>query len=114
MDVNIAVNTFLPGDSSSQAPWFRYAKLDVRWTLNYKMLFYVFYATSLIFRSYNFVSLTALISALVFIEYVSLVETGDWANRHYGLQGYFAIVINGIMLEFIAGMLIGYLHLGKV
>lgn len=105
---------FLPGDSSSQAPWFGYAKLDVGWTLNYEMLFYVLCATSLIFRSYKFVALTALISAFVFIPYVSLVGTGDWANRHYGLSGYFAIVTNGIMLEFIAGMLIGYLHLGKV
>lgn len=104
---------FLPKDTSQIAPYFGYAKLNVGWTLNYEFMFYSLSALALIFKKSKFYILTALI--IIFVATPSVINGPSDAlvKTNYGLPGYLALLTNGMMLEFIAGILAGYITLNK-
>lgn len=96
---------FLPRDITQIAPYFGYAKLNVGWTLNYEFVFYSLCALALIFKKIKFVALTLFITLLVAIPYHLNGSHGDLASINYGYPGYLSIATNGMMLEFLAGIL---------
>ncbi|KAA5935116.1 acyltransferase [Pantoea sp. Bo_2] len=104
---------FLPRDVSQIAPYFGYAKLNVGWTLNYEFVFYSLCALSLLFKRTKFIALTIAITFLVAVPYHLSGQYGELASINYGYRGYLATATNGMMLEFLAGILAAHLSLNK-
>jgi peptidoglycan/LPS O-acetylase OafA/YrhL len=104
---------FLPRDAAEMAPYFGYAKLNVGWTLNYEFAFYVLCATCMLFKRYKFILLSLVISFLVMLTYLTSDNQGGLVNINYGYPGYLSLITNGMMLEFLCGILIGYITLNQ-
>ncbi|THB85286.1 acyltransferase [Pantoea allii] len=109
--VTLSSFLFLPKDTSQIAPYFGYAKLNVGWTLNYEFMFYSLTAVALIFRRSKFIILTTLVIVLVAIPYSITGPSDVFVKTNYGLPGYLALLTNGMMFEFIAGILAGWITL---
>jgi len=104
---------FLPGDTTQTAPYFGYPRLFVGWSLNYEFLFYTICALSLLFRKSKFIVLTILVTSLVAFPFFTNDHREAISSINYGYHGYLALITNGMMLEFLAGLLIAYLAIGK-
>ncbi|MBD8242475.1 acyltransferase [Pantoea agglomerans] len=104
---------FLPADITQAAPYFGYPRLFIGWSLNYEIVFYGICAFALLFRKAKFIWLTILITSLVFLPYFSHGYSNAISSTNYGYHGYLALLTNGMMLEFLAGLLIAHLAIGK-
>lgn len=83
--------------------------LLVGWTLSYEMLFYVLFAFSLLFKKWRYYFLYALFFVFIFI--IPLFSHKDFSLFHSEMN-YFNflwlnLATNGMMLFFVAGMIIG-------
>lgn len=77
-------------------PAYQYPILQVGWTLNFEMLFYVLFAVALRLTSRPVVWLSAVL--------VSLALLGVLVGRNWGI---FSILVSPMLIEFVFGMMIG-------
>lgn len=101
--------TFLPADIIQPAPFFGYPRLFVGWSLNYEFVFYSICALALIFRKNKYFVITLIISCSALFPFFTHDHSNSLAKMNYGYYGYFALITNGMMLEFLAGLLVGYI-----
>lgn len=101
--------TFLPADITQPAPYFGYPRLFVGWSLNYEFVFYGICAVALIFQRLKYFAMTIIITSLVILPLVTQNYSSPSASMNYGYQGYLALLTNSMMLEFLAGLFIGFI-----
>ncbi|KAA5920580.1 acyltransferase [Pantoea sp. Bo_2] len=101
--------TFLPADITQPAPFFGYPRLFVGWSLNYEFVFYSICSFSLIFRKYKYFIITLIISCSVLFPFITHGYGFLLPKINYGYHGYLALITNGMMLEFLAGLIVGYI-----
>lgn len=101
--------TFLPADITQPAPFFGYPRLFVGWSLNYEFVFYSICALALIFRKYKYFVITLIISCSVLFPFITHGHSDSLPRMDYGYHGYLALITNGMMLEFLAGLFVGYI-----
>lgn len=101
--------TFLPADIMQPAPFFGYPRLFVGWSLNYEFVFYSICALALIFRNYKNLVITLIIACSVSLPVATHGYRTSLTSMNYGYYGYLALITNGMMLEFLAGLFIGYI-----
>lgn len=101
--------TFLPADITQPAPFFGYPRLFIGWSLNYEFVFYSICALALIFRKYKYLIITLIISCSVLFPFIAHGHSDSLPNMNYGYHGYLALITNGLMLEFLAGLFVGYI-----
>lgn len=65
------------------------------------------------FRKAKFIPLTILIASLVFLPYFSHGYSNGISSINYSYHGYLALLTNGMMLEFLAGLLTAHLAIAK-
>jgi len=102
---------FCPPAGQHQPPFLGYATLYVGWTLNYEMWFYLVFSLSLLCRKSRYPALLILLIAPILA-----VQT---ATGHYSLNpakaailpiSCLALVSNPLLLEFPAGLLLGFIY----
>jgi len=103
--------TFLPADITQPAPYFGYPRLFVGWSLNYEFVFYGICAIALLFRKFKYISMTAIITSLVILPLATHNYITPSPSINYGYKGYLALLTNSMLLEFLAGLLIGFIAL---
>lgn len=102
--------SFLPADITQAAPYFGYPRLFVGWSLNYEFVFYAICGFALLFRNHKHTVLTVFIASFVALPRLVNDYYGiPLSNINYGHHGYLALMTNGMMLEFVAGLFIGYI-----
>jgi len=101
--------TFLPSDITQAAPYFGYPRLFVGWSLNYEFVFYGICAFALLFQRFKYFAMTTIISSLVILPLVTHNYSSPSASINYGYQGYLALLTNSMMLEFLAGLFVGFI-----
>ena len=102
--------SFLPADITQAAPYFGYPRLFVGWSLNYEFVFYAICGFALLFRKHKYTVLTVFIASFVALPRLVNDYYGiPLPNINYGYHGYLALMTNGMMLEFVAGLFIGYI-----
>lgn len=118
---------FLPtaGVQGDHPPTYGLPVLGVGWTLNYEMYFYAFFALTLLFGRWRGLALAGWIFAtLVLVPFASgrLAEMSDWIgllalrpshDYHYEVR-YLGLMTNPLILLFVAGAAIGWLHQSRV
>lgn len=96
IDDLVASFAFIPLGESGDAPWF-FPVLNVGWTLNFEMLFYLVFAGSLFFpRRWQLAALTSLFLGLALIRETHLGGALPW--QFWG---------HPIIFEFLAGAALG-------
>ena len=85
--------------------------LQVGWTLVFEMYFYLVFAVSMLFRRLRWFALGSWV--LLSVVLLPLSQRGfDFdVTRDLGYAGYMSVVTNGFVLEFLAGVLAGWLYL---
>lgn len=101
--------TFLPADITQPAPFFGYPRLFVGWSLNYEFVFYSICALALTFRKHKYLVITLIISCSVLFPFLTHNHSDSLPKMNYGYSGYLALITNGMMLEFLAGLFVGYI-----
>lgn len=101
--------TFLPADITQPAPFFGYPRLFVGWSLNYEFVFYSICALALIFRKYKYFVITLIIACSILLPVITHGYRTSLPSMNYGYHGYLALITNGMMLEFLAGLFVGYI-----
>ncbi|UJL38446.1 acyltransferase family protein [Pantoea agglomerans] len=101
--------SFLPADITQAAPYFGYPRLFVGWSLNYEFVFYTICGFALLFRKHKYTVLTVFIVSFVALPCLVNDYGIPLSNINYGYHGYLALITNGMMLEFVAGIFIGYI-----
>jgi len=101
--------TFLPANITQPAPFFGYPRLFVGWSLNYEFVFYGICTLALIFRKYKYFVITLIIACSVSLPVITHGYRTSLPSINYGYHGYLALLTNGMMLEFLAGLFIGYI-----
>ncbi|MFW0697641.1 acyltransferase family protein [Pantoea sp. R13S299] len=101
--------SFLPADITQAAPYFGYPRLFVGWSLNYEFVFYTICGFALLFRKHKYTVLTVFIVSFVALPRLVNDYGIPLSNINYGYHGYLALTTNGMMLEFVAGIFIGYI-----
>jgi exopolysaccharide production protein ExoZ len=100
----------LPADPRS-SPYFGLT-LPLAWTLEFEMYFYLVFAVCLLFRRLRWFALLSWVLLTVIL--LPLGERGFnmavGTDLHYAL-GYMSIVSNPFVLEFLAGVVIGWIYL---
>ena len=91
-------------------PYFSLTLL-VAWTLVFEMYFYLAFAASMLFRRLRWFVLASWV--LLTVVLLPLGQRGfDFdVTRDLGYAGYMSVVTNGFVLEFMAGVLVGWLYL---
>jgi exopolysaccharide production protein ExoZ len=102
---------FYPIDSRD-APFYGYPLLEVGWSLNYEMYFYIVFAVSLFFRYYRYVFLFAyfLITLCVVPFAINGTVTLDPHQNGQFQSLYLNFVTNPIIWEFAVGIILGLLY----
>ncbi|QES89785.1 acyltransferase family protein [Rhizosphaericola mali] len=102
---------FIPLNGRDIAPFYGYAAMSVGWTLNYEMFFYGLFGISLLFgkwRWYFFIGLmlcNLILIPTILKGYFSL----DAMHHYHFTYGYLNLITNPINLDFLLGILIGFL-----
>ncbi|MFN2046998.1 acyltransferase family protein [Pantoea agglomerans] len=101
--------SFLPADITQTAPYFGYPRLFVGWSLNYEFVFYFACTFALLFRKYKYIAITVFIATSVFLPRLTNNYDTLLSSINYGYPGYLALVTNSMMLEFLAGLFVGFI-----
>jgi hypothetical protein len=103
---------FIPPDIS-QPFYYGGGLIPVAWSLNYEFYFYLIFGTSLLFKSWRLPFLIAWIAATTYL--VPVMNRGFFSvlpmSKIETSSTYVQMITNPIILEFLAGMLIGRLYL---
>jgi peptidoglycan/LPS O-acetylase OafA/YrhL len=101
--------SFVPANPAS--PLYFNVSLPLGWTLDFEMYFYVIFAVSLLFKRLRWLALGGWILATVLLlPSVKRELTLDVMTNFNFSFGYLNLVTNPIVLEFLAGALIGWLY----
>jgi len=105
---------FLPAMESAGAPVYRFPVLNVGWTLNYEMYFYLVFALSLLFGRWRWAALLGWIFLAVFVIPAAFGSNGLpflASELHYPFaHAWPNLLTNPIILLFACGVLCGLLH----
>jgi peptidoglycan/LPS O-acetylase OafA/YrhL len=84
--------------------------LEQGWTLLFEMYFYLMFVVSMLFRRLRWVALAAWVGLTVIAPQLGAYDMS--ISRDFGYSvGYLSIVTSPFVLEFVAGVLIGWLYL---
>ncbi|MGR3967816.1 acyltransferase [Pseudomonas sp. 910_23] len=104
--------TFIP--VKEMAPLYFEPVFPLGWTLNFEMYFYAVFAASLLFKRFRLVAmLTWIALTVILIPLLTRTFSTDPFTYYRFEFNYLNLVANPIILEFVAGALIGYLYLEK-
>ena len=96
------------------APLYFEPVFPLGWTLNFEMYFYVVFAVSLLFKRLRLAAmLTWIALTVVLIPVLTRTFSTDPFTYYRFDFNYLNLMTNPIILEFVAGALIGYLYLSK-
>ncbi|MCW3478793.1 acyltransferase [Neisseriaceae bacterium JH1-16] len=92
------------------APFYGYASLQVGWTLNYEMLFYLLFGACLAFGRFRYVCFFAVMFTLLIAIPLWKRELSFNAYNHYHFSiAYLNMMTNPIIWDFVLGMSIAFL-----
>lgn len=104
--------TFIP--VKEMAPLYFEPVFPLGWTLNFEMYFYVVFAVSLLFKRFRLAAmLTWIALTVVLIPILTRTFSTDPFTYYSYEFNYLNLITNPIILEFVAGALIGYMYLSK-
>lgn len=97
---------FIPQMTAENGPYYGVPPLEVGWSLNYEMLFYVLLAISLLFGRLKYILVAGLLSIVVFVAPLLAGShfTFDYSIYHHFNTEYLNFAANPIMIHFIFGM----------
>jgi peptidoglycan/LPS O-acetylase OafA/YrhL len=102
---------FIPSAAGGVVPpVFDFPPLAVGWTLNYEMYFYAFFGISLAFGRFRWIAFSGwlLVSLVALPHFLSPdVRLSVRPSTSYGLNGYLGLMVNPIILLFVAGCAVG-------
>jgi len=98
---------FIPQMTNIHGPYYGVPVLEVGWSLNYEMLFYLLLAAGLFFNQFKYFSVITMLSLIVFIAPLTVGSsfTFDYSIYHHFTISYLNFASNPIMIHFIFGML---------
>lgn len=106
---------FIPSGKNEQGPFYGYARLDVGWTLNYEIFFYILASFSILFKRFKWLILSLLILAL------TIAPSFYFGYNHLDPQigysfnnTYLKLMTNPLLIEFLFGVIIGWLYLKEI
>lgn len=104
---------FFPTYLNHVGPSYGMPPLEVGWSLNYEVFFYIILGVSIFFGRYRWIALIALMVILVYV--VPAVTNGGVMSMLSGCYGYafvyFNLITNPVILFFVVGVLIGLFYL---
>ncbi|WP_060772892.1 MULTISPECIES: acyltransferase family protein [Pseudomonas] len=104
--------TFIP--VKEMAPLYFEPVFALGWTLNFEMYFYAVFAVSLLFKRFRLAAMLTWIALTVVLIPVMTRTFSTNPFTYYSFDfNYLNLMTNPIILEFVAGALIGYLYLSK-
>ena len=94
------------------APLYFAPIIPIGWTLNFEMYFYAVFGVSLLFKRFRLIAMITWIGlTLVALPMLTRVFSLSPFKYYYFTPNYLNLMANPIILEFVAGAVIGYLYL---
>lgn len=106
---------FIPPDASAPL-YLGSGLLTVAWSLNYEFYFYIVFGISLIFKKWRWLFVAAWM--FLFLYVIPVYDRGFFStlpmSRVNSDNAYLQLVTNPIILEFLAGIIIGMIYLSPI
>jgi exopolysaccharide production protein ExoZ len=113
--IRIAKSLFFVPSSYEGPPYFGYAYLNVGWSLNFEMYFYLLVAISLLAGKYRWYVFALLITGTLVILPLAFGKLTSFPVDSYNYQSLIInLITNPIIWEFIYGVVIGLLYLNPL
>lgn len=106
---------FFPTHLNHIGPSYGMPPLEVGWSLNYEIFFYLILGATIFFGRYRWIVLIGVMTLLVyFIPFISNGEVMGKLSGYYGYSySYLNMITNPVILFFVVGVIIGLFYLSQ-